>query len=250
MYTRLRGASSEKVRLVSWEELMRSTTKARLGIKARLEIAAALLLMLSLSTAEAHPNLGVPCSACHTQSTGKLTISGNDTAVALTDRLDGVSPELLKVFTVSPGRTANLTINVIDGALVYDPVIYNLDGPGVQNDLSNRLAFTKDPTWEGDFSDHALPYFAFKPAGIAWTTPTSYTYHLNVLPGTPLDYYSVVLGVSGNSSTGRWTQAEEVFVHVTQVPEPAMLAFLGMGLAALCVAAWKSARSSRVTPHT
>jgi hypothetical protein len=138
---------------------MQSTTKAGL------EIAVALLLILTLGTAEAHPNLGVPCSACHTQRTGKLTISGNDTAIALSDRLDGGSPDLLKVFTVRPGGSVDLTIDVNDGAVFYDPVILNLDGPGVENELSNQLAFTKDPTWEGDFFQSFTALFRVQARG-------------------------------------------------------------------------------------
>jgi hypothetical protein len=42
-----------------------------------------------------------------------------------------------------------------------------------------------------------------------------------------------MLGASGASLTERWTQVEEVYVHLVAVPEPALLSMLALGLAAL-----------------
>src|ERR1700687_5766635 len=94
--------------------------------KARLAKAALLTLTIASGAGHAHPDLGVPCSRCHTPSTGKMTITGNDTTAALTARLDpGGTSAPLKVFTVRPGDTVDLTVNVTNGDALYDPVIFN-----------------------------------------------------------------------------------------------------------------------------
>ena len=191
-----------------------------------------LWLMLLSGEAPANPGSAFPCTSCHTESTGKLSVSGNDSTAALSGRLDGGTNSLLKVFTVVPGGEADITFNMTDSsAVLFDPVIANLGGGGVKNSMSNKLSFTADPTWVLSVTGPPA-YVGFAMDGVS--TPTSFVYHLKVGSETPTDYYSLALRISGiDPGPVRWTQGEEVYLHVVSVPEPAVWVLVGIGLVAL-----------------
>ena len=218
-------------------------------MRTHFHIALVAATVVASSGALAHPENNVPCSSCHAPVTDRLTLSGNDTTVALSDRLDGVPAGALKVFTLNAGDTVDLVVNVTQGETLFDPFFYNFDYPGLQNSLSNKLTFAADPAWTGNFSDRPLPYFTYSPQGILWSgSPTSYTYHLAVDPQTPADYYSLVLGVSGlGISFQRWTQEEEVYLHV--IPEPSMAVILSIGLVAVVVFAGRKRSTAQQATH-
>src|SRR5262249_54753249 len=152
-------------------------------------------LMLLSGEAPAFPGSAFPCSGCHTESTGKLSVSGNDTTAALSGRLDGGTSSLLKVFTVVPGGEADITFNMTDSSAArFDPVLANLEGGGVKNSVSHNLSFTPDPTWALSVAGPPA-YVGFALDGVS--TPTSFVYHLKVGSATPTDYYSLLLRITG-----------------------------------------------------
>ena len=178
--------------------------------------------------AQAHVNSGGDCSGCHSPATGRATV----TAPATTSSIDPATvPVGLPMFLAHPGDTISLPIKVTNGGSVgaaYAVVMSGLNsGTTIKGLVSGGdiLTFTADTTWTPQGSGTSA-YATKGPA--SWSgTATNYSYALTLGASVPADYYSVKL-VAAGSSNGRWSQSQDVIIHVTPVPEPASLAALGL----------------------
>ena len=185
---------------------------------------AAVVFMMMNAMVDGAPTIGAGCMNCHTVTTGRIAITGYSSMTALPNRLDGGTTAALQTYTVTPGQTAHLSWQVLNGANTYAAVISGLSHTGVENNALDVLHFTADPTWINDTGNNP-PYYEDGGGYTSWGGSTAtYTYNLPVSATTPLDYYSLVLQASGADTGGEWTQMQEVYVDV--VPEPGSLAII------------------------
>ena len=196
-----------------------------------LSLAAGFLMFAAVSPTQARPFFSSDCTQCHTPESGHMEVVDFDDEIGLDARLDGGTSDPLKTYTVAPGDTVSLTVNVIDGANKYAVAVSGLDGTGVLNSISNVLDVVPDPDW---VSQGGGTYYTSSANGTEWTgEATKWTFDLLVNDTTPEDFYAVELRVSGKGS--QWTQGEEVYLQVaSMIPEPATWVMLS-GLTAMCL---------------
>jgi hypothetical protein len=208
---------------------------------------AAVMGLVLCGSAYAHVTSGANCANCHLDPGGSISVSGNTAAptfLTVNPRLDAGSTSSLPTFTVSPGGTVAMTINVLSGGLsVGDQFAFALTGTpksgttesvtntsvnGVKTTLADLLKFTPDAGWSTRTTG-GLTYFYSGP--LSWSGSTaSKTFNLSVLGTTPADVYSLTLKSTGVDSSGNmWTQSQEVLLNVVATPEPATMALLGIG---------------------
>ena len=83
-------------------------------------IAAALIAVILAQNVHAKPDYGISCIDCHSSvQTNKIAITGQDTTIDLGTQLDGQVKGTVETFTVNPGQTVGVKVNVLDGSLSY-----------------------------------------------------------------------------------------------------------------------------------
>lgn len=185
-------------------------------------------LFVWCSAAQAHVSSGGTCSNCHSPATGRTTVTAPATTNGTSD--PGV-PVGLPVFSAHPGDTVALPIQVTNGGSpgdLYAVAMSGLNSGTTIKGLLNSadiLTLTPDATWAARGSGTGS-YATVGPA--TWTgSATTYTYSLKLSAAVPTDYYRLTL-ISTGVDTDMWTQAQDVVVHVTAIPEPASLALIGL----------------------
>jgi hypothetical protein len=166
-----------------------------------------LVLLLSLGNmAQAKPGYGSSCKNCHgtageANRPGALAVLGEG-LMDLGDgnRNDGKNRGAIPFFTVEPGGSIDLTMDVVDGSAVYSVELKRLDVAAVLGPANTDYltGFAPDGDW---FELGTEPYYAstggFSP-GTSWTSgPAGYTYSLGIDALTPENVYDLEFAVAG-----------------------------------------------------
>jgi hypothetical protein len=210
------------------------------------------LCVVSTTVAWGHAGSGGNCAGCHTTVSGRQNVTSPTTIDA------------------APGQLVSLTINVTNGGAVDDPFAVAFTGKtlsttplsGVGAETLDAVKGTGDPihdilmvplntgtdTWTTR-NPAAAPatYFSIGGSSNLWTGSTfSKTYQFTVPIGTPADTYQMEMKASGFDSdiNDKWTQATDVFIHVSQVPEPAVFVLLLTAGGAIACAVWRRRRQN------
>ncbi len=202
----------------------------RVGLRSLTSAAAACLLVVALAgKLEAKPAWGGSCGSCHTGAADMEV----DPTLPILDL--GGPNGALKTYTVLPGETVALKMNVLDGATKYAGELKRLDQPGLGG---TTLVFTADPSWT-NFGT----YFTWPSGGgvATWTGPTTLTYLLGVDASTPLDVYDLEFAV-GVKGGGLRYDDEHFYLNV--VPEPGALLLLTPALTGLGICLYRRRRKT------
>ena len=199
------------------------------------------------SAVQAFPTSGSNCAkaGCH----GVVSGRANVTAPATTDSSVLGVPQNLPLFLAHPGDTILLPITATKGAgTVSDNYAVAMSGLASSTTLTGLLNgadvlnFTADPGWSAK-AVSGLSYAYIGPTGWPTAATVDYSYALRIGAAAP-DYYRVTLAAAGLDISGRWSQAQDVIVHVTAVPEPASLALIGLPVGLLLMRRRKLARAA------
>ena len=214
------------------------------------------LLFFLGNVAQAHPgssvDTGNSCKTCHGSEGDQGT--GNSLSDRL-DALDVLSTELLNldgerndgkergplaVFTVEPGGSVDLTMEVLNGADVFAVQLKRLEKAAVLGPVDTDFLtdYTSDTDW---FGQGPLPdtYFTSVDSfdGTTWTGgPDPWTFTLTIDPSTPENTYDLEYAVAGRlgNEDGRLLFYSDQHFYLNVVPEPGALALLGMAGLGIC----------------
>ncbi|NOZ41429.1 MAG: PEP-CTERM sorting domain-containing protein [Planctomycetes bacterium] len=195
---------------------------------------------------------GNSCASCHSSDGGSNPVQPtNDPASDRVDALeilgealldlgdgnrnDGKDRGSLQVFTVQPGGTVDLTMQVLDGADKYAVQLKRLEKAGVLGpaDTDFLTGFVPDVSWFAQGVPNT--YYTSVPFSTSWAVvspsgPDPYTFSLTVDPGTPLNVYDLEFAVAGHQNVRFY---DDLHFYLNVVPEPntlALLAVAGMGI--------------------
>jgi hypothetical protein len=198
-------------------------------------------LLLSFGNmAQAKPGWGVSCKGCHgtageANRPGALDVLGEG-LLDLGDgnRNDGKNRGAIPYFTVEPGGSIDLTMNVVDGSDVYSVELKRLDIAAVLGlvDTDYLTGYTPDDDW---FELGTEPYYAAtggNASGIEWISgPVGFTYTLGIDALTPENTYDLEFAVAGIGAPSKFYEDQHFYVVVASViPEPSTLALAGLGI--------------------
>lgn len=191
-------------------------------MRIRLMLVAASLLMAS--PALAHVTSNYACTNCHgSGESGHQTVNTALVTSAATD--PGVTAGLPK-FKVFKGATAALSLTINNGSDQYGPVIGGWTSAttdtGVLN-AANILTFTADSSWNPRTSGG---FFATKGPS-SFSSTTNVTYNMAVSASTPADYYLMTFKTTGVAAD-MWTQSQNFYLQVMEIPEPLAVGSLGL----------------------
>ena len=162
-----------------------------------------LLLPGVMPKAWAEPAWGGNCLSCHSQwQTDTLFVFGEDTT-ADPDESGTGAPDRgpLPVFQAVPGTTRRLLAEVtgLSADDTYAVELRRLRFPGVE--AGKQLTYTGDCVWP-EWGENAR-YYSDPVVRHRWGTgPTTFTFDLDVEPGTGYDYYDLVFAVAGKFKDG------------------------------------------------
>ncbi|NOT02415.1 MAG: PEP-CTERM sorting domain-containing protein [Phycisphaerales bacterium] len=212
---------------------------------------ALMIAALGGTVASARPSNGRNCSTCHTGGSLGLDIPevvGFDGYADPDETLTGATNRgLLKVFTVMPGQSIDLSARVDLGTFLNNAFAIELkrmETIGVEH--GGSLGFTADADWNLQIGvenvDPTRPYYTLPDVdGIFFTAPTTFTFSMLVDPATPPDYYDLEFAVAGQP--GEFYGDEHFYLRV--IPEPATIALLATGLVAIGVRSRTGSRNAR-----
>jgi len=199
------------------------------------------VLLLSLGNmAQAKPGWGVSCKGCHgtageANRPGALEVLGEG-LLDLGDgnRNDGKNRGEIPFFTVEPGGSIDLTMNVLDGSDVYSVELKRLDIAAVLGlaDTDYLTGFAPDGDW---FELGVEPYYATTGGnadGIDWTSgPVGFTYTLGIDALTPENVYDLEFAVAGLGAPSKFYDDQHFYLVVANaIPEPGTIALAGLGI--------------------
>jgi len=167
-----------------------------------LTVLASLLLDLAMLPVQAHVGSGANCVSCHSSARNAMSLTGFQLTT-------NVSTGSLKVYSVAPGETVPIGIQVTDGRNEYGFAMVGLDATGTQ-DPTHKLLTKADATWTKRTS-----YYSLGPK----SGNQSWTFRLGVLTNTPPDLYVLSLRIAGDGS-GRWSEQESFLVEVRRTAPP------------------------------
>ncbi len=216
----------------------------------------ALSLLISLgSVVQARPGYGGnadSCKGCHgTAGNANRPDALEVTGEGLLDlgngnRNDGKNRGEIPFFTVEPGGSIDLTMNVLDGTDVYAVQIKRFGkaavlGPAGTDFLTGYVDDSAS-TWYGlePSTGAADTFFTSIPAfgiGTAWAGgPVGNTFTLTIDPATPENTYDLEYAVAGrtNSFVNFYGDKHFYVVVASAVPEPSTLALLGLSGLGAC----------------
>lgn len=161
-----------------------------------------LLVVLSTLSVQAHVGSGANCASCHSSSRNAMTLTGFQSTTE-------PSAGGLKVFSVAPGGTVPIGIQVIDGRNEYGFALTGLDATGTR-DSTHKLLPKPDSTWT-----KRSTYYSLGPK----TGNKTWTFQFGVLTNTPPDLYLISLRIAGDGG-GRWNEQESFLVEVRRPAPP------------------------------
>ena len=180
-----------------------------------------MLLPWATGTASGEPAWGENCLSCHGEwQMSMLSVVGED-LTADPDESGTGAPDRgpLPVFQAVPGEPKALLADL--GGLntddTYAVALKRLRFPGVE--AGGLLLYTGDcawPEWGEDANYYSDPVIDY-----VWGTgPTSFTFEIDVEPGTDYDFYDVVFAVAGKFSDGGglFYAEEHFYVEVLVIP--------------------------------
>jgi hypothetical protein len=180
-------------------------------------------LFMANNSAQAKPGYGISCKNCHgtageANRPGALEVLGEG-LLDLGDgnRNDSKDRGAIPFFTVEPGGSIDLTMNVVDGSDVYSVQLKRLDIAAVLGPASTDFltGYTPDGSW---FELGAEPYYAstggFSP-GTTWTSgPVGYTYTLGIDALTPENTYDLEFAVAGLGAPDKFYEDQHFYLVV------------------------------------
>lgn len=197
------------------------------------------LSVLGSTVATARPSNGRDCSTCHTGGSLGLDIPevvGFDAFADPDESLTGATNRgLLKVFTVMPGESIDISARVDLGTFLnyaFAIELKRMETLGVEH--GGSLKFTPDSDWNLQIGvenvDPTRPYYTI-PAmdGIFFTSPPTFTFSMLIDPETPMDYYDLEFAVAGQP--GEFYGDEHFYLRV--IPEPETWGLIAAGIAGL-----------------
>ncbi len=210
-------------------------------------------LLMTNNVAQAKPGYGVSCKGCHGTANapnrpGALDVLGEGFLdLGNGNRNDGKNRGAIPFFTVEPGGSIDLTMEVIDGSDVYSVELKRLDIAAVLGPATDFLTgFTPDGSW---FELGAEPYYAATGGfvdGIDWTSgPVGFSYTLGIDAFTPENTYDLEFAVAGLGAPSKFYEDMHFYLVVENaIPEPSTLALAGLGIIGVCTGYLKRRRRS------
>ncbi len=207
------------------------------------------MIELAVTTvASAFPNYSRNCSDCHTSAppaAGTPEVVGFDGFADPIETTPGATDRgLLKVFTVSPGDTVDLSVRVDLGAAqgtVFAVELKRPEVPGVVN--GGQLSYLADANWfmqTGVVDNNpSAPYYTIPElSGQLYVQPEVFTFSMLVDPSTPPDFYDLEFAMAGQPD---FFYGDEHF-YLEVVPEPGVCGLVLLGSSVLL---WRRRRSAR-----
>lgn len=177
-------------------------------------IGSLLLLMtaISSSTALAFPNRGANCTSCHDSiRTDRMQVTPQALQIDLGTQLDGSVNGPLNTFTVDPGNTVLLSMDILNGSGKWSAVLKQFEKGGQELSQSNILAWSQSGNAGWTSYSGGTPYLATTERED--TGSQSLTFSLTVDANTPPDTYELVFAIAGKSS-GMYAQEEAFYLEV------------------------------------
>lgn len=165
-------------------------------------ILVSLLIAWTTPPAQAHVSSGANCASCHGTARNAMSLTGFQFTT-------NVSTGSLKVYSVAPGETVPIGLQVIDGRTQYGFAMTGLDATG-SLDATHKLLTKPDSTWT-----KRNTYYSLGPKSGNQT----WTFRLGVLTNTPPDLYLLSVRIAGDGG-GRWSEQESFLVEVRRTAPP------------------------------
>ena len=172
----------------------------------------ALCSMLTATTSVAFPSLRAACFDCHdTIQSNKMQITPQSLQIDLGTQLDGSVNGFLDAFSVEPGATVALSMDVLSVSGKWAAVLKQFNKGGQELDQSNMLVWSQSGNtgWNSYLSSNP-PYMA---TTVRETSGTTLEFMFTVDASTPPDIYELVFAIAGPS--GMFYQEESFYLEVT-----------------------------------
>lgn len=194
--------------------------------------------LFATPAAVARPFFARNCSMCHAASPPVdavpevINFDGfadpDESGTGATDR------GLLKLFTVEPGESVDLSL-LVDLQDVQDThfavELKGMELPGVEKE--GQLIFTADPDWFMQIGtveiDPLAPYYTIpQDMGMHYLEPTIFTFSMLVDASTTPDFYDLEFAMAGQP--GYFYGDEHFYLQVLPEPASLMLVTLALGV--------------------
>lgn len=164
---------------------------------------------------DAKQSYGANCVSCHdTVVTNRLQVTPQSLQINLGTQLDGSVRGALDTFSVEPGGTVNISIDILNGSGSWAAVLKQFEKGGQELSQANKLVWSQTGNTGWNSYGSTTPYMATTTRSN--TGAQTLTFALTVDASTPPDTYDLVMAIATKS--GLQYQEAHFYLEVASAP--------------------------------